>query len=110
MIDISKLDFNKMGGLIPAVVTDNSNGEVLMLGFMNKEALNKTMESGLVTFFSRSKGRLWTKGETSGNYLKLVSVAQDCDNDSLLIKANPEGSTCHTGGLLLLFPGKAPLN
>ncbi|MCU7490489.1 MAG: bifunctional phosphoribosyl-AMP cyclohydrolase/phosphoribosyl-ATP diphosphatase HisIE [Bacteroidota bacterium] len=106
MIDISKLDFNKMGGLIPAVVTDNSNGEVLMLGFMNKEALDKTMESGLVTFFSRSKGRLWTKGETSGNYLKLVSVAQDCDNDSLLIKANPEGNTCHTGGYSCFFPEK----
>lgn len=106
MIDISKLDFNKMGGLIPAVVTDNSNGEVLMLGFMNKEALDKTMESGLVTFFSRSKGRLWTKGETSGNYLKLVSIAQDCDNDSLLIKANPEGNTCHTGGYSCFFPEK----
>ncbi|MGE5353551.1 MAG: bifunctional phosphoribosyl-AMP cyclohydrolase/phosphoribosyl-ATP diphosphatase HisIE [Acidobacteriota bacterium] len=107
MIDISKLDFSKMGGLIPAIIVDNSNGEVLMLGFMNKEALEKTIESGLVTFFSRSKGRLWTKGETSGNYLKLVSMAQDCDNDSLLIKANPEGSTCHTGGYSCFFPEKS---
>ncbi|MCU7493964.1 MAG: bifunctional phosphoribosyl-AMP cyclohydrolase/phosphoribosyl-ATP diphosphatase HisIE [Ignavibacteria bacterium] len=106
MIEISKLDFNKMGGLIPAVVTDNSNGEVLMLGFMNREALEKTIETGLVTFFSRTKERLWTKGETSGNYLKLVSMFQDCDNDSLLIKAVPEGNTCHTGAYSCFFEEK----
>ncbi|MGE5432658.1 MAG: bifunctional phosphoribosyl-AMP cyclohydrolase/phosphoribosyl-ATP diphosphatase HisIE [Syntrophomonadaceae bacterium] len=106
MIDISKLDFSKMGGLIPAIVADNSNGAVLMLGFMNKEALVKTMETGLVTFFSRSKGRLWTKGETSGSYLKLVSMTQDCDNDSLLIKAHPEGNTCHTGAYSCFFQEK----
>ncbi|HEX2865754.1 MAG TPA: bifunctional phosphoribosyl-AMP cyclohydrolase/phosphoribosyl-ATP diphosphatase HisIE [Ignavibacteriales bacterium] len=106
MIDVSKLDFNKMGGLIPAIVQDNSNNQVLMLGFMNKLALEKTMESGLVTFFSRSKGRLWTKGETSGNYLKLVSIRQDCDNDSLLVRARPEGNTCHTGGYSCFFSEK----
>lgn len=107
MIDIGKLDFDKMGGLIPAIVSDNSNNAVLMLGFMNKEALVKTMESGLVTFFSRTKNRLWTKGETSGSYLKLVSMSSDCDNDSLLIKAVPEGNTCHTGSYSC-FPSEKP--
>ena len=91
------LDFEKTGGLIPAVIQDNITGQVLMLGYMNQEALEKTQQEGLVTFFSRSKNRLWTKGETSGNTLQVVSIAQDCDADSLLIKVNPKGPTCHTG-------------
>ncbi|MDX5436988.1 MAG: bifunctional phosphoribosyl-AMP cyclohydrolase/phosphoribosyl-ATP diphosphatase HisIE [Pontibacter sp.] len=91
------LDFDKTGGLIPAVIQDNTTGQVLMLGYMNQEALDKTEQEGLVTFFSRSKNRLWTKGETSGNTLQVVSIAQDCDSDSLLIKVNPNGPTCHTG-------------
>lgn len=92
-----KIDFQKMGGLVPAVVQDAKTLKVLMLGFMNQEALVKTQESGKVTFFSRTKNRLWTKGETSGNFLEVVSIAADCDNDSLLIKANPVGPVCHTG-------------
>ncbi|MDR1682210.1 MAG: bifunctional phosphoribosyl-AMP cyclohydrolase/phosphoribosyl-ATP diphosphatase HisIE [Candidatus Symbiothrix sp.] len=91
------LDFNKMGGLIPAVIQDNRTGKVLMLGFMNPEALAKTQETGKVTFFSRTKNRLWTKGETSGHFLNVVSMAEDCDHDSLLIKVNPQGPVCHTG-------------
>ncbi len=92
-----KLDFNKMGGLIPAIIQDRSTGKVLMLGFMNEEALAKTQEIGKVTFFSRTKNRLWTKGETSGNFLNVVSIAVDCDNDTLLIKVKPVGPVCHTG-------------
>jgi phosphoribosyl-ATP pyrophosphohydrolase/phosphoribosyl-AMP cyclohydrolase len=86
-----------MGGLLPAVIQDEQTSQVLMLGYMNQEALNKTQKEGLVTFFSRSKNRLWTKGETSGNTLKVVSITEDCDNDSLLIKVKPAGPTCHTG-------------
>ena len=86
-----------MNGLIPAIVQDAMTGKVLMQGFMNAEALVKTQETGMVTFFSRSKDRLWTKGETSGNFMELVSVAADCDGDSILIKANPRGPVCHTG-------------
>ncbi|TPE43151.1 bifunctional phosphoribosyl-AMP cyclohydrolase/phosphoribosyl-ATP diphosphatase HisIE [Pontibacter mangrovi] len=91
------LDFDKAGGLVPAVIQDNVSGQVLMLGYMNQEALDKTRQEGLVTFFSRSKNRLWTKGETSGNTLQVISIAKDCDADSLLIKVNPTGPTCHTG-------------
>ncbi|MBF9253633.1 bifunctional phosphoribosyl-AMP cyclohydrolase/phosphoribosyl-ATP diphosphatase HisIE [Pontibacter sp. 172403-2] len=91
------LDFDKTDGLIPAIIQDNTTGQVLMLGYMNREALNKTQQEKLVTFFSRSKNRLWTKGETSGNTLKVVSITEDCDNDALLIKVNPNGPTCHTG-------------
>ena len=91
------IDFTKMNGLIPAIVQDALSGKVLMQGFMNEEALAKTQETGMVTFFSRSKDRLWTKGETSGNFMELVSVAADCDGDSILIKANPRGPVCHTG-------------
>lgn len=97
MLDLSKLDFNKMGGLLPAIITDEANDKVLMLGFMTREALEKTLETGMVTFFSRTKERLWTKGETSGNFLKVVNILSDCDNDSLLIRAKPDGNTCHTG-------------
>lgn len=95
MIDINKIDFDKMNGLVPAVITDNFTGQVLMLGFINKEALQKTIDERKVTFHSRSKKRLWTKGETSGNFLNLIDIKLDCDNDTLLISANPEGNTCH---------------
>lgn len=86
-----------MNGLIPAIVQDAMTGKVLMQGYMNDEALAKTQETGMVTFFSRSKDRLWTKGETSGNFMELVSMAADCDGDSILVKANPKGPVCHTG-------------
>lgn len=92
-----KIDFEKMGGLVPAIIQDDKTLKVLMLGFMNEEAYNKTVESGKVTFWSRTKNRLWTKGETSGNFLNVVSIEADCDNDTLLIKANPVGPVCHTG-------------
>ena len=91
------LDFNKMGGLIPVIIQDNQTNKVLMLGYMNEEALTKTKEIGKVTFFSRSKQRLWTKGEESGNFLHVVSISEDCDHDTLLIKVNPAGPVCHTG-------------
>lgn len=92
-----KLDFEKMGGLIPAIVQDNNTNKVLMLGFMNEEAYETTRETGKVTFFSRTKNRIWMKGETSGNTLQVVSILVDCDNDTLLIKAVPAGPVCHTG-------------
>lgn len=92
-----KLDFEKMGGLIPAIIQDNNTNKVLMLGFMNEEAYEKTKETGKVTFFSRTKNRLWMKGETSGNTLQVASIMVDCDNDTLLIKAIPAGPVCHTG-------------
>lgn len=91
------IDFNKCGGLVPAIIQDATTKVVLMLGYMNEEALKKTQETGLVTFFSRSRQCLWTKGETSGNYLHLVDVKVDCDNDTLLIQATPDGPTCHKG-------------
>ena len=92
-----KVDFEKMGGLVPAIVQDADTKNVLMLGYMNQEALDKTLETKKVTFWSRSRNELWTKGETSGNFLHLVSIESDCDNDALLVKANPDGPTCHTG-------------
>ena len=92
-----QIDFTKLDGLVPCVIQDNHSGAVLMLGFMNRDALQKTLEEKKVTFFSRSKQRLWTKGETSGNYLHLVDILSDCDNDTLLIKVNPAGPACHTG-------------
>ena len=91
------LDFEKMGGLVPAIIQDARTKNVLMLGFMNKEAFAKTESTGLVTFYSRTKKRLWTKGEESGNVLKVVSIADDCDHDTLLILAIPTGPVCHTG-------------
>lgn len=94
---VSAIDFNKMDGLIPAIIQDAETQKVLMLGFMNEESLSKTMEIGKVTFFSRTKNRLWTKGEESGNFMKVVSIAIDCDNDTLLIKVDPVGPVCHTG-------------
>ena len=90
-------DFDKMDGLIPAIIQDNHTQKVLMLGFMNQEAYEKTLATGKVTFFSRTKQCLWTKGETSGNFLEVVSVKSDCDNDTLLIQAHPTGPVCHTG-------------
>lgn len=97
MIDIQKLDFDKTQGFIPCIVQDAQTNIVLMLGYMNREALNKTLLEKKLTFYSRTKERLWTKGETSGNYLYLVDVKIDCDDDTLLFKVNPEGPTCHTG-------------
>lgn len=91
------IDFEKMKGLVPAIVQNSLDGRVLMLGYMNEEALQKTKELGLVTFWSRSKERLWTKGETSGNTLAVDSLKADCDQDTILIQATPQGPTCHTG-------------
>jgi phosphoribosyl-ATP pyrophosphohydrolase/phosphoribosyl-AMP cyclohydrolase len=90
-------DFNKLNGLIPAIIQDHSTGMVLMLGFMNAAAYNKTSKDGLVTFYSRTKERLWTKGEESGNHLKVVDIKLDCDGDTALISVIPEGPVCHTG-------------
>ncbi|MFA6701513.1 MAG: bifunctional phosphoribosyl-AMP cyclohydrolase/phosphoribosyl-ATP diphosphatase HisIE [Dysgonamonadaceae bacterium] len=91
------IDFTKSGGLVPVIIQDVLSAKVLMLGYMNEEALEKTKEEGKVTFFSRSKNRLWTKGETSGNFLLVNEILVDCDNDTLLIKVTPMGPTCHTG-------------
>ena len=91
------IDFKKGEGLVPAIIQDAKTKAVLMLGYMNEEAFAKTKESGKVTFFSRTKNRLWTKGEESGNFLNVVDIKIDCDQDTLLIKANPVGHTCHTG-------------
>jgi phosphoribosyl-AMP cyclohydrolase / phosphoribosyl-ATP pyrophosphohydrolase len=93
------LDWAKSGGLLPAVVQDSGSGRVLMLGYVNREALSRTAETGRVTFFSRTRNRLWTKGETSGNFLTVVEIRPDCDRDALLILARPEGPTCHQGTL-----------
>lgn len=92
-----KIDFDKMNGLVPAIIQDNRTKNVLMLGYMNEEAYKKTVETGKVTFYSRSRNALWTKGETSGNFLKVVHIQNDCDNDTLLVKVVPTGPTCHTG-------------
>lgn len=91
------IDFDKMDGLVPAIIQDADTAKVLMLGFMNREAYSKTMETGKVTFFSRTRNRLWTKGEESGNFLHVVSVKEDCDHDTLLIQVHPAGPVCHTG-------------
>jgi len=93
------IDFDKMDGLVPAIVQDNENGEVLMLGFVNREAYDKTFATGYVTFYSRTRQKLWTKGETSGNRLKVVSASTDCDNDTLLflVKVEGDGLVCHEG-------------
>ncbi|MEO7815333.1 MAG: bifunctional phosphoribosyl-AMP cyclohydrolase/phosphoribosyl-ATP diphosphatase HisIE [Sphingomicrobium sp.] len=97
MIDVDALAWGRMDGMIPAIVQDAASGEVRMLGYMNRAALDATVASGFVTFFSRSRGALWRKGETSGNTLALVSISKDCDSDALLITAIPTGPTCHTG-------------
>lgn len=96
-IRVDTIDFEKMDGLVPAIIQDSKTLKVLMLGFMNTEAYQKTIETGLVTFYSRTRKELWTKGETSGNFMKVVSIANDCDNDTLLVKVNPVGPVCHTG-------------
>lgn len=94
---VEDIDFEKVNGLVPAIVQDAQTGKVLMQGYMNQEAVQMTLDTSKVTFFSRSKQRLWTKGETSQNYLNLVSAHVDCDKDSLLVKVNPDGPTCHLG-------------
>ena len=91
------LDFNKMNGLVPAIIQDAETAKVLMLGYMNQEAYDKTIKTGLVTFYSRTRQRLWTKGEESGNFLDVVSIKEDCDQDTLLIQVHPRGPVCHTG-------------
>ncbi|MDR1332188.1 MAG: bifunctional phosphoribosyl-AMP cyclohydrolase/phosphoribosyl-ATP diphosphatase HisIE [Tannerella sp.] len=93
----TNLDFDKQGGLLPAIIQDAQTGRVLMLGFMNEEAYRRTVETERVTFFSRTKRRLWTKGETSGNFLHVVGIRVDCDRDTLLVKVRPDGPVCHTG-------------
>jgi len=95
--DIDTLAWDKMGGLLPVTVQDAGSGSVLMLGYMNREALDRTLAGGLATFWSRSKARLWTKGESSGNQLRLIAAYGDCDGDALLILADPTGPTCHLG-------------
>ena len=97
MIQANQIDFAKLNGLVPCIVQDVDSNVVLMLGFMNEEALDKTIREKQVTFYSRSKQRLWTKGETSGNFLKVVDIIADCDQDTLLVKAKPLGPACHTG-------------
>jgi phosphoribosyl-AMP cyclohydrolase / phosphoribosyl-ATP pyrophosphohydrolase len=94
---MEQIDFSKGNGLVPVVIQDNNTLQVLMVGYMNEEALSKTRNERKVTFFSRSKNRLWTKGETSGNFLYVEDISPDCDNDSILIKVNPAGPVCHTG-------------
>ena len=101
-----ELDWEKTDGLMPVIVQHAVSGEVLMLGYMNPEALDKTLESGKVTFFSRTKQRLWTKGETSGNFLNVVSITPDCDNDTLLVLVNPVGPTCHKGNNSCFHPAE----
>lgn len=96
-MNIDDLDFDKGNGLLPAIVQDAGNGQVLMLGYMNRAALHQTLEEERVTFYSRSREQLWTKGETSGNTLRLVDLQSDCDNDTLLVLAEPSGPVCHTG-------------
>ena len=99
------MDFTKLDGLIPAVIQDDRSGDVLMVGFMNEEALAKTRESGFATFFSRTRGKLWTKGETSGNRLKVLRILQDCDEDTVLLKVTclGDGNVCHTGERTCFF-------
>lgn len=102
LINLNELVFDEKG-LIPAVITDCADGTVLMLGYMNRESLEKTLSTGLVCFYSRSRKKLWTKGETSGNFLRVKSVKADCDKDSLLVSASPDGPTCHTGARSCFF-------
>ncbi|WP_017930578.1 bifunctional phosphoribosyl-AMP cyclohydrolase/phosphoribosyl-ATP diphosphatase HisIE [Robiginitomaculum antarcticum] len=103
-----KIDFEKGGGLVPAIVQDADSGQVLMLGYMNETAVEKTTSTGLVTFYSRSREMLWTKGETSGNTLELVDMTVDCDNDTLLVMARPNGPTCHNGTVSCFAEAKSP--
>lgn len=107
---IKQLDWQKMAGLIPAIMQHAQTGEVLMLGYMNEEALRATVESGQATFYSRSQQRLWRKGETSGNRLNVVSISSDCDNDSLLLQVLPQGPTCHLGTSRCFQHGESDLH
>lgn len=99
MRDIGKLSFQKMDGILPVIIQDDQSKAVLMLGFMNEQALQQTLQSQQVVFWSRSKQRLWRKGESSGNYLNVISMKTDCDNDTLLIRVKPDGPTCHSGAV-----------
>ena len=107
-IDIDAIDWTKGDGLVPAIIQNAASGQVLMLGYMDREALDTTVSSGKVTFFSRSKNRLWVKGETSGHWLNFVSAEMDCDNDALLVQASPQGATCHTGAVTCFTDKKIP--
>ncbi|MEK9745682.1 MAG: bifunctional phosphoribosyl-AMP cyclohydrolase/phosphoribosyl-ATP diphosphatase HisIE [Candidatus Puniceispirillum sp.] len=107
-IDIDAIDWTKGDGLVPAIIQNAASGQVLMLGYMDRAALDATVSSGKVTFFSRSKNRLWVKGETSGHWLDFVSAEMDCDNDALLVQASPQGPTCHTGAVSCFTDKKAP--
>jgi phosphoribosyl-AMP cyclohydrolase / phosphoribosyl-ATP pyrophosphohydrolase len=113
-ISSDKLNFDRLNGLVPAVIIDNITGAVLMVGFMNKESLDITNKTGLVTFYSRSRKKIWTKGETSGNYLHVMEMKTDCDDDTLLIKVIPDGDTCHEGDYSCFkeekYPGVSFLN
>lgn len=104
------MDFSKLNGLVPAVVQDDETGEVLMVGFMNQESLNRTIETGYTTFYSRTRNTLWTKGETSGNRLRVVRMLVDCDEDTLLVRAHREGDrkVCHTGQPTCFFKEFVP--
>jgi phosphoribosyl-AMP cyclohydrolase / phosphoribosyl-ATP pyrophosphohydrolase len=107
-MNATSLDFDKLDGLLPAIVQDAGTGAVLMLGFMNREAWEKTLATGKVTFFSRTRDVLWTKGETSGNFLAVQEIFSDCDSDTVLIKAIAHGPTCHTGATTCFFNRIAP--
>lgn len=100
---IQKIDFEKMGGLIPAIAQDVNTGAVLMLGFMNEEALKKTLKEGKVTYWSRARNKIWTKGESSGNFQEVREIWLDCDNDTILIKVIQTGNVCHTGNKTCFF-------
>ncbi len=108
MIQIENLDFSKNNGLIPAIIQHAVSGEVLMLGYMNAEALQNTLREGMVWFYSRTRNKLWKKGETSGNYLYIKEIYSDCDNDSLLILAEPKGPVCHTGAYTCFYTVNSP--
>lgn len=110
MIKKDELNFDKLNGLIPAIIIDSKSNQVLMLGFMNEEAFVKTLQTGLVTFYSRSRNTLWTKGETSGNKLNLVEIKKDCDNDTLLISVIPQGPVCHEGTYSCFGDSKSEIN
>ena len=103
-MDPNQIDWSKLGGLVPAIVQDRRNGRLLMLAFMNREALEKTLETNLATFWSRSRQKLWRKGETSGNYLEVKSIHTDCDSDSILLLVEPRGPACHLGTKSCFFP------
>ncbi len=103
-MDPNQIDWSKLGGLVPAIVQDRRNGRLLMLAFMNRQALEKTLETNLATFWSRSRQKLWCKGETSGNYLEVKSIHKDCDSDSILLLVEPRGPACHLGTKSCFFP------